>query len=66
MRTRWPAAGAAGWTSPGCCEIVEHAADGVPGTLRNERSIAGIVGGTGRARGSRTGTGDRAVDVRLG
>ena len=48
-------------------KIVERAADGVPGTLRNERSIAGIdVGEYGSSARVTVGTGAPApVDVRL-
>ena len=48
-------------------KIVEHAADGVPGTLRNERRLAGIdVGESGASARVTVGTGDPApVDVRL-
>ena len=48
-------------------KIVEHAADGVPVTLRNERSIAGIdVGEHGASARITVGTGEPApVDVRL-
>jgi len=48
-------------------KIAEHAADGVPGTLRNERSIAGIdVGEYGASARVTVGTGVPApVDVRL-
>jgi uncharacterized alkaline shock family protein YloU len=49
------------------CKIVEHAADSVPGTLRNERRLAGIdVGESGASARVTVGTGDPApVDVRL-
>ncbi len=48
-------------------KIVEHAADQVPGTLRNERRLAGIdVGDSGSHARIVTGSGDpTAVDVRL-
>jgi len=48
-------------------KIVEHAADGVPGTLRNERRLAGIdVGESGASARVTVGLGDPApVDVRL-
>jgi uncharacterized alkaline shock family protein YloU len=48
-------------------KIVEYAADGVPGTLRNERRLAGIdVGETGASARVTVGTGDPTpVDVRL-
>ncbi len=48
-------------------KIVEHAADGVPGTLRNERRLAGIdVGEHGASARVTVGTGMPApVDVRL-
>lgn len=48
-------------------KIVEHAADGVPGTLRNERRVAGIdVGESGAAARVTVGSGDPTpVDVRL-
>jgi len=48
-------------------KIVEHAADQVPGTLRNERRLAGIdVGESGSHAKIVTGSGDlTAVDVRL-
>ena len=48
-------------------KIVEYAADGVPGTLRNERRLAGIdVGESGSSARVTVGTGDPApVDVRL-
>ena len=48
-------------------KIVEHAADGVPGTLRNERRLAGIdVGEYGASARVTVGTGEPApVDVRL-
>jgi uncharacterized alkaline shock family protein YloU len=48
-------------------KIVEHAADGVPGTLRNERRLAGIdVGEHGASARVTVGTGEPApVDVRL-
>ena len=48
-------------------KIVEHAADGVPGTLRNERRLAGIdVGESGASARVTVGPGDPApVDVRL-
>lgn len=48
-------------------KIVEHAADGVPGTLRHERRLAGIeVGETGATARVTPGSGDpSAVDVRL-
>jgi len=48
-------------------KIVERAADGVPGTLRNERSIAGIdVGEYGASARVTVGTGEPPpVDVRL-
>jgi uncharacterized alkaline shock family protein YloU len=48
-------------------KLVEHAADGVPGTLRNERRLAGIdVGESGASARVTVGTGDPApVDVRL-
>jgi uncharacterized alkaline shock family protein YloU len=48
-------------------KIVEHAADGVPGTLRHERRLAGIdVGETGASARIAVGPGDpSAVDVRL-
>lgn len=48
-------------------KIVEHAADQVPGTLRNERRLAGIdVGESGSTAKIVTGSGDpTAVDVRL-
>ncbi|MBN9101772.1 MULTISPECIES: Asp23/Gls24 family envelope stress response protein [unclassified Pseudonocardia] len=48
-------------------KIVEHAADQVPGTLRNERRLAGIdVGESGSHAKIATGSGDpSAVDVRL-
>jgi uncharacterized alkaline shock family protein YloU len=48
-------------------KIVEHAADQVPGTLRNERRLAGIdVGESGSHARIVTGSGDpTAVDVRL-
>ncbi|HEY0814369.1 MAG TPA: Asp23/Gls24 family envelope stress response protein [Pseudonocardia sp.] len=48
-------------------KIVEHAADGVPGTLRNERRVAGIdVGDSGASARVAVGPGDPApVDVRL-
>lgn len=45
--------------------IVEHAADGTPGTLRHERRVAGIDLGTAGA-GARVGEGpDGVVDVAL-
>ncbi len=48
-------------------KIVEHAADEVPGTLRQERRLAGIdVGESGASAKIITGSGDpSAVDVRL-
>lgn len=48
-------------------KIVEHAADGVPGTLRNERRLAGIdVGEHGASARVTVGAGEPApVDVRL-
>jgi uncharacterized alkaline shock family protein YloU len=48
-------------------KIVEHAADGVPGTLRNERRLAGIdVGEYGASARVTVGTGEPApLDVRL-
>jgi uncharacterized alkaline shock family protein YloU len=48
-------------------KIVEHAADGVPGTLRNERRLAGIdVGESGASARVTVGPGQPApVDVRL-
>jgi uncharacterized alkaline shock family protein YloU len=48
-------------------KIVEYAADGVPGTLRNGRRLAGIdVGESGASARVTVGTGDpAAVDVRL-
>jgi len=48
-------------------KIVEHAADGVPGTLRHGRSFAGIdVGETGSSAKVTVGSGDpSAVDIRL-
>lgn len=48
-------------------KIVEHAADQVPGTLRQGRSLAGIdIGETGATAKITTGSGDPdAVDVRL-
>ncbi len=48
-------------------KIVEYAADGVPGTLRNERRLAGIdVGEYGASARVTVGTGEPApVDVRL-
>lgn len=48
-------------------KIVEHAADGVPGTLRHGRSFAGIdVGEAGSTARVTVGSGDPdAVDVRL-
>lgn len=48
-------------------KIVERAADGVPGTLRNERRLAGIdVGEYGASARVTVGTGEPApVDVRL-
>ena len=48
-------------------KIVERAADGVPGTLRNERTLAGIdVGESGASARVTVGSGDPApVDVRL-
>jgi uncharacterized alkaline shock family protein YloU len=48
-------------------KIVEYAADGVPGTLRNERRLAGIeVGESGASARVTVGPGDPApVDVRL-
>ncbi len=48
-------------------KIVEYAADGVPGTLRNGRRLAGIdVGESGASARVTVGTGDPApVDVRL-
>lgn len=48
-------------------KIIEHAADQVPGTLRNEHRLAGIdVGETGSRARIVTGSGDpTAVDVRL-
>ncbi len=48
-------------------KIVEHAADSVPGTLRNERRLAGIdVGESGANARVTVGTGEPApVDVRL-
>jgi uncharacterized alkaline shock family protein YloU len=48
-------------------KIVEHAADQVPGTLRNEHRLAGIdVGETGSHAKIATSSGDpTAVDVRL-
>ena len=48
-------------------KIVEHTADGVPGTLRNERRLAGIdVGEYGASARVTIGTGEPApVDVRL-
>jgi uncharacterized alkaline shock family protein YloU len=48
-------------------KIVEHAADGVPGTLRNERRLAGIdVGEHGASARVTVGTGEPApVGVRL-
>ena len=47
--------------------IVEHAADAVPGTLRNERRLAGIdVGESGASARVTVGGGEPApVDVRL-
>ena len=48
-------------------KIVEYAADSVPGTLRNERRLAGIdVGESGASARVTVGPGDPApVDVRL-
>ena len=48
-------------------KIVEHAADAVPGTLRNERRLAGIdVGESGASARVTVGGGEPApVDVRL-
>ena len=48
-------------------KIVEHAADSVPGTLRNERRLAGIdVGESGANARVTVGTGEPTpVDVRL-
>jgi uncharacterized alkaline shock family protein YloU len=48
-------------------KIVEYAADGVPGTLRNERRLAGIdVGESGASARVTVGPGEPAhVDVRL-
>ena len=48
-------------------KIDEHAADGVPGTLRNERRLAGIdVGEFGASARVTVGVGDPVpVDVRL-
>ncbi len=48
-------------------KIVEYAADNVPGTLRNERRLAGIdVGESGASARVTVGTGDPTpVDVRL-
>ena len=48
-------------------KIVEHAADSVPGTLRNERRLAGIdVGEYGASARVTVGTGEPApVDIRL-
>jgi len=48
-------------------KIVEHAADSVPGTLRNGRRLAGIdVGGAGASARVTVGAGDPTpVDVRL-
>jgi uncharacterized alkaline shock family protein YloU len=48
-------------------KIVEHAADGVPGTLRNERRLAGIdVGEYGASARVTVGAGEPTpVDVRL-
>jgi uncharacterized alkaline shock family protein YloU len=48
-------------------KIVEHAADSVPGTLRNGRRLAGIdVGQAGASARVTVGTGDPTpVDVRL-
>lgn len=54
--------------SPGVLrKIVEHAADGVPGTLRHERRLAGIdVGEVGASAKVVTGVGDAStVDVAL-
>lgn len=70
-----PGGGTADLDGPGSLEIapvvlrkiVEHAADQVPGTLRNERRLAGIdVGESGSHAKVVTGSGDpTAVDVRL-
>jgi uncharacterized alkaline shock family protein YloU len=48
-------------------KIVEYAADSVPGTLRNERRLAGIdVGESGASARVTVGTGDPTpIDVRL-
>jgi uncharacterized alkaline shock family protein YloU len=48
-------------------KIAEHAADSVPGTLRNERTLAGIdVGESGASARVTVGPGDPAsVDVQL-
>lgn len=46
-------------------KIVEHAADEVPGTLRSERKLAGIVGESGASAKINVGAGPDAVDVRL-
>ncbi|NMH96431.1 Asp23/Gls24 family envelope stress response protein [Pseudonocardia acidicola] len=48
-------------------KIIEHTADRVPGTLRNERTLAGIdVGESGASARVNTGAGDPdSVDVRL-
>lgn len=48
-------------------KIVEHAADGVPGTLRHGRRLAGIdVGGSGASARVTVGdAGPTGVDVRL-
>ena len=72
---RSPGGGTADLDGPGSLEIapvvlrkiVEHAADQVPGTLRNERRLAGIdVGESGSHAKVVTGSGDpTAVDVRL-
>lgn len=46
-------------------KIVEHAADGTPGTLRHERRLAGIDVGTAGTSAKIIDGGAGAVDVRL-
>jgi uncharacterized alkaline shock family protein YloU len=46
-------------------KIVEHAADGTPGTLRHERRVAGIDIGTAGAGAKVTDGPDGVVDVAL-